>query len=150
MKWDEYFYKMANLVATKSKDESTKIGAVIVGPDNEIRSTGYNSFPSGIDDDVADRQTRPEKYYWIEHAERNALYNAAKIGVSTKECVMYLNCGIPCCDCARGIINSGIKKIYICDQDITKSTHWTEHSKRSKIMFEESGVVLKYYFNCSN
>lgn len=136
---------MANLVATKSKDISTQIGAVIVGPDNEIRSTGYNSFPKGLNDDLEERQERPEKYYWIEHAERNALYNAAKIGVSTKDCTMYLNCGIPCCDCARGIINSGLKRIYICEKDITKSSHWLEHSKRSMVMFEESGVeILRY------
>ena len=69
---------MANLVAKKSKDQSTQIGAVIVGPDNEIRSTGYNSFPKGLNDDLQERQERPEKYYWIEHAERNALYNASQ------------------------------------------------------------------------
>jgi dCMP deaminase len=145
MNWDEYFYEMANLVATKSKDTSTQIGAVIVGPDNEIRSTGYNSFPRGLNDDLEERQERPEKYYWIEHAERNALYNAAKIGVSTKDCTMYLNCGIPCCDCARGIINSGIKQIYICETDITKSSHWLEHSKRAKVMLSEATVKLIYY-----
>ena len=150
MNWDEYFYEMANLVATKSKDTSTQIGAVIVGPDNEIRSTGYNSFPKGLNDDLEERQERPEKYYWIEHAERNALYNAAKIGVSTKDCTMYLNCGIPCCDCARGIINSGIKKIYICETDITKSSHWLEHSKRSMVMFEESSIEVLHYLSCSN
>jgi dCMP deaminase len=145
MNWQEYFYEMANLVAKKSKDESTQIGAVIVGPDNEIRSTGYNSFPKGLTDDIQERQQRPEKYYWIEHAERNALYNAAKIGVSTKNCTMYLNCGIPCCDCTRGIINSGITKIYVCEKDITKSTHWVEHSIRSKIMLNESNVEVLYY-----
>ena len=149
MNWSEYFYDMANLVAKKSKDQSTQIGAVIVGTDNEIRSTGYNSFPSGINDDLSERQERPEKYYWIEHAERNALYNV-KIGVSTKNCVMYLNCGVPCCDCARGIINAGIKTIYVCEKDITKSDHWLEHSKRSRIMFEESGVEVIRYMSFSN
>jgi len=145
MNWQEYFYEMANLVAKKSKDTSTHIGAVIVGPDNEIRSTGYNSFPAGLNDDLDERQQRPEKYYWIEHAERNALYNAAKIGVSTKDCTMYLNCGVPCCDCARGIINSGIKKIYICKNDITKSAHWSEHTKRAKVMISEASLKLIYY-----
>ena len=48
-------------------------------PDNEIRSTGYNSFPKGLNDDLQERQERPEKYYWIEHAERNALYNAPRL-----------------------------------------------------------------------
>ena len=145
MNWQKYFYDMANLVAKKSKDQSTQIGAVIVGPDNEIRSTGYNSFPRGLNDDLQERQERPEKYYWIEHAERNALYNAAKIGVSTKNCTMYLNCGIPCCDCTRGIINSGISKIYVCETDITKSQHWVEHSLRSKIMLNESNVNVLHY-----
>ena len=145
MEWDRYFLNIAEQVKEKSKDKRTHIGAVIVGKDNEIVSTGYNSFPRGINDNIEERQERPEKYYWIEHAERNALYNAAKIGVSTKNCVMYLNCGVPCCDCARGIINAGIKTIYVCEQDITKSEHWLEHSKRSRIMFGESNVKLETY-----
>ena len=80
---------MANLVAKKSKDQSTQIGAVIVGIDNEIRSTGYNSFPSGINDDLQERQERPEKYYWIEHAERNALYNAQDWSFYQRLCYVF-------------------------------------------------------------
>ena len=111
MNWVEYFYNIAEQVKEKSKDERTKIGAVIVGKDKEIVSTGYNSFPRGIEDYKKERQERPEKYYWFEHAERNAIYNAARIGVSTKGCTMYLTCGIPCADCARGIIKA---LIFIC------------------------------------
>ena len=111
MNWKEYFRGIAQQVKLKSKDKYTQIGAVVVGIDNQIVSTGYNSFPRGINDMLDERQERPEKYYWFEHAERNSLYNAALIGVSTKGCTMYLTCGIPCADCARGIINSGIKKI---------------------------------------
>jgi dCMP deaminase len=147
MKWEQYFRSIANQVKMKSKDENTQIGAVIVGSDNEIVSTGYNSFPRGIDDNVDSRQERPEKYFWFEHAERNALYNAARIGVSTKGCTMYLTCGIPCADCARGIINSGISKI-VCENHLTfgESTQkWYEHAKRSLIMFEEAGVEVAYY-----
>jgi len=147
MKWEQYFRSIANQVKMKSKDENTQIGAVIVGSDNEIVSTGYNSFPRGIDDNVDSRQERPEKYFWFEHAERNALYNAARIGVSSKGCTMYLTCGIPCADCARGIINSGISKI-VCENHLTfgESTQkWYEHAKRSLIMFEEAGVEVAYY-----
>jgi dCMP deaminase len=145
MNWKEYFRNIAQQVKLKSKDVNTQIGAVVVGEHNEIVSTGYNSFPRGIDDSVLERQERPEKYYWFEHAERNALYNAALIGVSTKNCTMYLTCGIPCSDCARGIINSGIKKI-VCEKiDTTKGTQWVEHSKRSLMMFHESGVEVEYY-----
>tara|TARA_R110001592_G_scaffold153111_1_gene381191 strand:- start:2621 stop:3073 length:453 start_codon:yes stop_codon:yes gene_type:complete len=146
MEWDKYFLNIAEQVKEKSKDKRTHIGAVIVGKDNEILSTGYNSFPRGIDDDVEERQVRPEKYYWIEHAERNAIYNAARIGVSLRESTMYLTCGIPCSDCAKGIISSGIKRIYCKIQDTTRNReYWDEHAKRSLQMFKESGVDIIFY-----
>lgn len=69
--WAEYFRKIAHTIKLKSKDQNTQIGAVIVGQNNEIVSTGYNSFPRGIHDGMEHRQERPEKYYWFEHAERN-------------------------------------------------------------------------------
>lgn len=146
MNWKEYFRNIAHQVKLKSKDEKTQIGAVIVGADNEIVSTGYNSFPRGIDDSVAERQERPEKYYWFEHAERNAIYNAARIGAITKGCTIYLTCGTPCCDCARGIINAGILKVYLEAGKVgAKSPHWDEHSIRSLQMFDEAGVEVEYY-----
>ena len=146
MNWQEYFLNIAEAVKLKSKDQRTQIGAVIVGEDKEIVSTGFNSFPRGINDDVEERQQRPEKYYWFEHAERNALYNAARIGVSTKGTTMYLTCGIPCTDCAKGIISSGVRTIYCKTEDTTKNReHWVEHAKRSLVMFEEAGVEIFYY-----
>lgn len=146
MKWDKYFLNIAENVKLKSKDIRTQIGAVIVGKDNEIVSTGYNSFPRGINDNVEERQVRPEKYYWIEHAERNAIYNAARIGVSLRDTTMYLTCGIPCSDCTKGIISSGIKKIYCKVQDTTRNReHWDEHAKRSLQMFKESNVEIIFY-----
>jgi len=146
MNWNEYFLNIAEQVKEKSKDRNTKIGAVIVGPDNEIVSTGYNSFPRGINDGLEERQQRPEKYYWMEHAERNAIYNAARIGVSLRDTTMYLTCGIPCSDCARGIISSGIKIVYCKQQDTTRNReHWDEHAKRSLQMFKESGVRVIFY-----
>ena len=146
MNWKEYFRNIAHQVKLKSKDEKTQIGAVIVGADNEIVSTGYNSFPRGIDDSVIERQERPEKYYWFEHAERNAIYNAARIGAITKGCTIYLTCGTPCCDCARGIINAGISKVYLEPGKVgAKSPHWDEHSIRSLQMFKEAGVEVEYY-----
>jgi len=145
MNWKEYFRGIAHQVKLKSKDRYTQIGAVVVGSDNQIVSTGYNSFPRGIDDSIDERQERPEKYYWFEHAERNSLYNAALIGVSTKGCTMYLTCGIPCSDCARGIINSGIKKI-VCERvGGAVGNLWDEHAKRSIEMFNEAGVTIEYY-----
>ena len=146
MNWNDYFLTIAESVKLKSKDRRTQIGAVIVGEDKEIVSTGFNSFPRGIDDNVEERQVRPEKYFWFEHAERNALYNAARIGVSTKNTTMYLTCGIPCADCARGIISSGVRAIYCKQEDTTKNReHWDEHAERSIQMFQEAGVDIFYY-----
>ena len=145
MNWIEYFYNIAEEVKKKSKDKNTQIGAVIVGKDKEIVSTGYNSFPRGIDDERADRQEKPEKYFWFEHAERNAIYNAARIGVSTKGCTMYLTCGIPCADCARGIINAGISKIYVMEGAGAQSQKWLDSGERSRKMFKEAGVQIEWY-----
>jgi dCMP deaminase len=146
LSWAEYFRNIAGQVKTKSKDQYTQIGAVIVGKNNEIVSTGYNSFPRGINDTVQERQERPEKYFWFEHAERNAIYNAARIGVSTEGCIMYLTCDIPCADCTRGIINAGITKV-VCNQYAggAKGPQWAESIRRSLIMFEEAGVTVEYY-----
>jgi dCMP deaminase len=144
--WKSYFIQLAEVVKLKSKDENTQIGVVIVGPDNEVVSTGYNSFPRGIDDTCQERQLRPEKYYWMAHAERNAIYNAARIGVSTKDCTMYCTCGIPCSDCAIAIIQSGIKLVWVRQHDTTKNPNkWIESSKRSLQMLKEANIVVKYY-----
>jgi dCMP deaminase len=143
--WTEYFYNIAQQVKEKSKDNNTKIGAVIVGKDKEIVSTGYNSFPRGIEDEKTKRQSKPEKYFWFEHAERNAIYNAARIGVSTKGCTMYLTCGIPCADCARGIINAGISKIFIMRDAGAQSKKWEDSAARSNEMFSEAGVKIEWY-----
>jgi dCMP deaminase len=139
--WDDYFMTMAYLVAMKSKDESTHIGAVIVGNNNEIRSTGYNSFVRGLNDNVPERQERPEKYFWFEHAERNAIYNASLIGgASLAGCRMYTN-GVPCMDCARGIVQSGIEEV-IVDASWENLDKWEENAKRTMEMFLETGVTL--------
>ncbi len=145
MRWVEYFQNLAHQIKLKSKDERTQIGAVIVGKDKEIVSTGYNSFPRGIDENIKERQERPEKYFWFEHAERNAIYNAARIGVSTKGCTMYLTCGMVCADCARAIINAGIVRIFLKRGGGAKSDKWLESAARSEMMFEEAGVSVQYY-----
>ena len=145
MKWDEYFINIAEQVKLKSKDRKTQIGVVVVGKDNEIVSTGYNSFPRGINDDISERQERPEKYFWFEHAERNAIYNAARIGVSTLGTTMYMTCGMSCSDCARAIINSGVSKIVLRKGKGAKGDKWNESSIRSIQMFKEAGVIVEYY-----
>jgi dCMP deaminase len=146
MNWTEYFLNIAEQVKLKSKDQSTQIGAVIVGIDNEVLSTGYNSFPRGMDDSKQERQERPEKYFWFEHAERNAIYNAARVGTPLKNSTIYLTSGLPCMDCARGIVNSGIKIVYCKEVCTTKNKEkWDESQKKSLQLLLECGVDVKYY-----
>lgn len=146
MDWKLYFLSIAEQVKLKSKDQNTQIGAVIVGEDNEILSTGYNSFPRGLDDNKNERQERPEKYFWFEHAERNAIYNAARVGTPLKNSSIYLTSGLPCMDCARGIVNSGIKKVY-CKQTCTTNNKEMreEQQKRSMVLLNECGVEVIFY-----
>jgi len=146
MNWTEYFLNIAEQVKLKSKDQSTQIGAVIVGIDNEVLSTGYNSFPRGMDDSKQERQERPEKYFWFEHAERNAIYNAARVGTPLKNSTIYLTSGLPCMDCARGIVNSGIETVYCKEVCTTKNKEkWDESQKKSLQLLLECGVDVKYY-----
>jgi dCMP deaminase len=146
MNWTEYFLKIAEQIKLKSKDESTQIGAVIVGKDNEILSTGYNSFPRGLDDSKKERQERPEKYFWIEHAERNAVYNAARIGVSLKNSTIYLTSGVPCMDCARAIVNVGIQIVWCKKVCTTKNKEkWEESQEKSIKLFNECNVMVYFY-----
>lgn len=146
MNWTEYFLLIAENVKLKSKDQSTQIGAVIVGRNHEILSTGYNSFPRGLDDTLLERQDRPEKYFWFEHAERNAIYNAARVGTPIEGGTIYLTSGPPCCDCARGIINAGIKTVYCKEVCTTKNKEkWEESQKRSLQMMKECGVEVIFY-----
>src|SRR5260221_5874004 len=105
--WDQYYMDICKAVAARSKDPNTQLGCVIVGPNHEIRSTGYNSFPRGIRDDVPERLARPAKYLWIEHAERNAICNAARAGTATEGCSIFVEI-MPCMDCARAIVQAGI------------------------------------------
>lgn len=147
MKKHEWFLRIAELIAEKSKDRSTKIGAVIVGPDSEIRSVGYNGFPRNINDNIEPRHERPAKYMWTEHAERNAIYNAARVGIPIKGCVMYVTGrAIACTDCARGIIQAGITTIFgrVERKEIhrAKGAHWEENLKVAQEMLIEAGVLL--------
>ena len=145
MNWDEYFINIAEQVKLKSKDNNTKIGVVLVGKNNEIVSTGYNSFPRGINDGVVERQEKPEKYFWFEHAERNCIYNAARIGVSTLDTTMYMTCGISCADCARAIISAGVEKIVLRSGKGAMSPKWQESAERSNQMFKEAGIIVEFF-----
>lgn len=110
MKWDEWFFKLARTASLKSKDQSTKVGCVIVGPDREVRSIGYNGFPRGVDDYREDWHQRPLKYKVTAHAELNAVCNAARCGMSLKGCVAYITLP-PCSGCALALAQAGVSAV---------------------------------------
>ena len=141
--WDIRWMALAQLIATWSKDRGRKVGAVIVGPDNEIRSTGFNGFPRGVNDDVEERHEAAsgEKYLWASHAERNAIYNAALLGVSTKNCTIYVP-WYPCVDCAKAIVQSGLSKIVCFEPDLTDN-NWGKGFEKALIILSEGNVVTK-------
>ena len=142
-KWDERFLELAKSIAQWSKDPNTKVGCVIVGPDREIRTTGYNGLPRGANDDVPERSQRPEKLLWYEHAERNAIYNAARTGIRLEDCWAYSTL-CPCMDCARAFIQSGIRRVVAPKPDLVKYALWADSFKKSEVLFKECGVELVY------
>ena len=206
MQWHEYFIQMAMLVSSKSKDPSTKVGCVIVGPDNEIRSTGFNGFPRGVVEEVEtpahlvtevqyditrqglsarcscgevvndipppteefmagrhagmydmqmavaglhehfgvpegemilhpERWERPLKYDFVEHAERNAVYNAARVGIPTNGCTAYLNWEpYPCKECAKAFAQAGI--VEVIGPDIEFPNHKKAEAEASGLQWD--------------
>ena len=138
------YMEIAYATARLSKDTSTKVGALIVGPSQEVRSLGYNGAPRGCDADRADdpRSVRPEKYLWYSHAELNAITNAARVGTPLEGCTLLVT-HPPCMDCARAICQAGIKRVIAVRPDDEFRARWNEHATRSARLFEECGVTYE-------
>ncbi len=135
--WDEYFMGLAVLSAMRSKDPSTQVGACIVNKSNKIVGIGYNGFPIGCSDDTLPWQRSGEwldtKYPYVCHAELNAILNS--VSRDLNECSIYVGL-FPCNECAKAIIQSGIKHvIYLSDKYSDLDT-----TIASKKMFDASGV----------
>lgn len=147
LNWDELFILQAELIAQKSKDPSTKVGCVIVGDDNAILSMGFNGFPRGVDERDPARWERPEKYHWVEHAERNAIYNAARHGINLLGARAYLNWEPkPCADCTRALIQAGIKEIIGPDRAFGGKGAGKHYSiDHADIMLQEAGISQRVY-----
>lgn len=141
--WDKRWFDLVTLVSTWSKDRSTGCGAAIIDDRNVVVSLGWNGFPRGINDDVEVRHERPTKYGWTEHAERNAIYNAAANGHKTVGCTMYLTL-FPCADCARAIIQSGIAGIVVVEPD-WDDPRWASHFNLADTMLGEGGLWIRWY-----
>lgn len=140
LSWDEYFMGVAKLSGMRSKDPNSQVGCCIVSQDNKILSMGYNGFPIGCSDDEFPwgREGEPldTKYLYVTHSELNAILNYS--GGSLAGSKLYVSL-FPCNECAKAIIQSGIKEvIYACDKYAS-----TPSVIASKKLFEAAGV--KYY-----
>ena len=142
LSWDEYFMGIATLSAMRSKDPSTQVGACIVNSDNRILSMGYNGMPRCCSDDEYpwEREGDPlnSKYLYVCHAEFNAILNIRS--ASLKGCSIYVSL-FPCNECAKAIIQTGIKEIiYVSDKYAD-----TDGVKASKKMFDMCGVTYRKF-----
>lgn len=140
--WDFRYLKLAKEVAHWSKDPSSKIGAVAVGPKGNVLAQGYNGFPRGIFDYEDRYENRETKYKLVVHAEMNVIYNATYNGVSLDGATLYV-AGLPICsECAKGIIQVGIKRVVM--EEVEVPPKWEESWHWSKIMFNEAQIEVKF------
>lgn len=137
--WTDYLFGFAAHAATKSKD-STQVGAALVGPDGEVRLTGFNGPPRGVGD-MPERRERPAKYLFSAHAEANTVAFAAREGIRTKGSRLYVT-HFPCSACARLIIQAGI--VEVCVGPGTTSMP-PEEFEAAETMFGEAGVLVENF-----
>ena len=142
IRWDEYFMGISKLAGMRSKDPNTQVGACIVGEDNKILSMGYNGFPNGCSDEDfpwdRDGDMLNTKYAYVTHSELNAILNYR--GGSLVGSKLYVSL-FPCNECAKAIIQSGIKTV-IYDSDKYSGTPGNIAAKK---MFDAAGVEYRKY-----
>lgn len=136
------YFNLAKYQAdTFSKDPSTKVGCIVLAPDSlQILTMGYNGMPRGIDETRPERWERPTKYQYVEHAERNALYNACRHGTPLQGSIAVVTL-FPCVDCCRGLIQSGIQTVVSVTPDESHE-RWGRDFTRSLDMLREANVNL--------
>lgn len=140
--WDQYFMGVAHLAGMRSKDPNTQVGACIVSDDHKILSMGYNGFPRGCNDDefpwAREGETLDTKYPFVTHSELNAILNFR--GGSLEGTTLYVSL-FPCNECAKAIIQCGIKKVVYLENKYAD----TESVKASVMMLEKCGVAVEEY-----
>ena len=144
--WDEYFMGIAMLSAMRSKDPSTQVGACIVNDDKRIMSMGYNGMPRCCSDDEypwdRDGEGLDSQYLYVCHAEFNAILNCER---NVRDCTVYVTL-FPCNECAKAIVQSGIKEIVYMEDKYADS----DSVKASKRMFDPAGVKYRQYVPTGN
>ena len=150
-KWDRHFLGLALYHSKLSKDPSTRVGSVIVGPYREILSAGFNGFPRGIEDSHERLHDRDMKLKLVVHAEMNALLAAARTGMRLKGCTLYLGAtddsglvwgGPPCTRCTVEIIQVGISEIVSYPVKAIPS-RWHDDLRLARKLIDEAGIIYK-------
>lgn len=138
---DRIWLQRAREISWFSGDPTTKVGCIVVGPNGVPRAEGVNDLPQGVKD-LPERRERPAKYLWTVHAERKAVFSAARAGRSLEACTMYLP-RFPCSGCAQAIIESGITEVVGIKPDVS-DPKWGEDFEIAIAMFEEAGVRVRF------
>ena len=140
-KWDKRYLELAERISKWSKDPSSKIGCVAIGEKGQVLAQCYNGFPRSISDNYR-LENREIKLKYIVHAEMNTIFNAAFSGISLEGSTFYV-VGLPCCsDCAKGIVQVGVKRVVMPKQEITD--RWKESWGLTQSMFTEAGVAFEF------
>ncbi|XP_052018491.1 deoxycytidylate deaminase [Apodemus sylvaticus] len=143
LEWPEYFMAVAFLSAQRSKDPSSQVGACIVNTENKIVGIGYNGMPNGCSDDLLPWRRTAEnkldtKYPYVCHAELNAIMN--KNSADVKGCSMYVAL-FPCNECAKLIIQAGIKEVIF----MSDKYHDSEETTAARLLFKLAGVTFRKF-----
>ncbi|MCB1466669.1 MAG: dCMP deaminase family protein [Rhizobiaceae bacterium] len=136
--WDRIFMARAAEVAKASKDPSTQVGAYIVNSDGEDVCSGYNGFPKGVADTADRLNDRPTKYAFVCHAEANAIVLARR---DLRGCTIYVTPLHPCGECAKLIIQSGIKRV-VTRKPVEE--RWQSSYAVAQTMLDEAGVQIDF------
>lgn len=140
--WVLRYYEKAKLVSSYSKDPSSKVGAVVCNDDLVELVSGWNGFPRGILDIDARYNDREVKYKLVVHAERNAILNACRVGISTMGSAMFVYGVMTCHECAKDIIQCGIDRVYMLVDGEPRQV-WYESFNYTSMMFTESRVYYQ-------
>ena len=144
VKWRNRYLLLAKHFSTWSKDPSTQVGAVAVSDNGLILSEGWNGFPRGIRDTQGRLGVRQTKYDYMVHSEKNLIYNATRNGISLLNSNLYVY-GLPVCsECAKGVIQVGIKSVYVLTDTMNVRDTWVESWKKTTDMFDEVGISYEW------
>lgn len=139
---DAVFMIAARRTARLSGDPRTQVGCVLTHPNLGVISEAANDFPRGlVMNEHPSRLISPEKYKWIEHAERRAIYRAARTGVMTEGATLYVHGGFPCAECARAIVEAGIRRV-VYSLGEASTSHWEDSYHVSRQILTEAGVCF--------